>query len=215
MQLSYCTTCKNRLWQLKQTLPSNIMQTSKDVDIVLLDYNSDDGLQDYIVNNFADYLANGQLKYYQLESKRVGFDMAYAKNVVHKLATGKVLFNLDADNFIGTTVTELLTLPTNTILLPKMVANTGTGRCGRIGLHKSDFNRLCGYDENIVGMADDDGNLVRRAIAAGFDLFMSEDTSIPIPQTHKQKFKHVVPQLPQPNPTIVKDINGRLIELGT
>ena len=86
--ISYCTTCKGRLWQLKQTLPTNIQSTNAEIEIVLLDYHSQDGLQEYILKNYQEYLADGRLRYYQLVTDVKGFDMAYAKHIVHMLGGG-------------------------------------------------------------------------------------------------------------------------------
>ena len=61
--VSYCTTCKGRLWQLEQTLPVNIKLANEDIEIVLLDYHSQDGLRDYILENYQEYLADGRLRY--------------------------------------------------------------------------------------------------------------------------------------------------------
>lgn len=52
-QISYCTTCKGRLWQLKQTLPVNIKLTNDIIDIVLLDYHSDDGSSTWKYSNYT------------------------------------------------------------------------------------------------------------------------------------------------------------------
>lgn len=193
--ISYCTTCKGRLWQLKDTLSDNInaIKNINGVDIVLLNYHSDDGLSDYIYTHFQPYLKNQKLKYYRLYSKADYFDMSYAKNIVHCLASGQVLFNLDADNYIGESISELLTLPRNGILLPRGVANTKTSRYGRIGLHKRFFYSLRGYDEAIKGMAGDDGDLITRAFRRGLKPITSQDISVPIQNTEADKQKYTNP----------------------
>lgn len=190
MRISYCVTCKNRLWQLKETLAVNleVIRAVAGAEIVLLDYHSEDGLFDYIQSNFMDSIESQKLRYYRLKSKAPYFDMSYAKNVSHRLAGGDILFNLDADNFIGTTVPELLNLPVTHILVSKMIAGTDTGRCGRIGIHADMFHKLRGYNELIFGMANDDGDFVYRAMNNKMRLKQSQDLSIPIPNSLAEKY---------------------------
>lgn len=199
-RISYCTVCKGRLWQLKQTLPINILKTDKYTDIVLLNYHSDDGLGEYIEKNFKEYLNNGQLKYYNLNTPIEGFDMAYAKHLVHQLAEGDVLFNLDADNYIGDTCRELRALKSGHLLLPKPLRGTQTSRCGRLGFHKTDYEALGGYNVEHRGVDDDDGDMVRRAWNHGIRFTRSRDMSIPVQQTEADKQQYVMdvkPELPQ------------------
>lgn len=189
--ISYCTTCKGRLWQLKQTLPINIKQTNKKCDLVLLDYHSEDGLQEYINSNYREYLDDGRLKYYKLLTPIDGFDMAFAKHIVHILSPSDVLFNLDADNYIGSTLNELAALPLGKILIPKLVNGTHTARCGRIGFNRKDYLKIDGYDMDLHGMTNDDGDIVHRAWLAGIRFIFSEDSSIPVSQSREDKFKYI------------------------
>ena len=194
-KISYCTTCKGRLWQLKDTLFDNIntIKQYDGVDIVLLNYHSDDGLDNYIFSNFQQYLKNQKLKYYRLISEAKYFDMSYAKNIAHCLASGQVLFNLDADNYIGSSLPELLNLPQNTILTPLGISNTGTSRYGRIGVNNGTFHALRGYNEAIKGLAGDDGDLIIRALKSGLKITQSQDKSIPIQNTEQDKQKYTDP----------------------
>lgn len=213
--ISYCTTCKGRLWQLKQTLPENIKLTTDDIDIVLLDYHSDDGLEEYIKNNYQEYLENGRLKYYKLMTPIDGFDMAFAKHVVHMLAKGEVLFNLDADNHIGNTIEEMQNLPDGKILIPRIVNGTATARCGRVGISRSDYRRIGGYDVEMLGMQNDDGDLVHRAWINGLRFQYSTDHSIPIAQSPEEKMKFIKKELDYSCPTSVSlnDHNGKVVAL--
>lgn len=230
MKISFCTTCKNRLWQLAKTMPSNIKTILgvDDVEIVLLNYHSEDQLEHYILANFNSELQSGKLKYFKLINERPYFDMSYAKNVVHRLATGQVLFNLDADNYIGAVIPELRKLLEHQLLLPKYVPGTDTARMGRIGLHKSAFNRLRGYNESIQGLANDDGELICRAFSQGFRPIMSLDASIPVSNSTQEKYLFSDPQgnkavyntgksivnIQGYGKAIVGDLNGNTITLG-
>ncbi|KKL80749.1 hypothetical protein LCGC14_2001600, partial [marine sediment metagenome] len=49
-KISFCTTCMGRLYNLKETLPKNIEANGEypNVEFVILDYNSSDGLGDWV-----------------------------------------------------------------------------------------------------------------------------------------------------------------------
>lgn len=207
-KVNYCTTCKGRLWQLKQTLPENIKMTGHNVSLILLDYHSDDGLEEYILDNYTDHIVSGRLVYYKLETPLDNFDMAYAKHIVHLLSDGDVLFNLDADNYIGSTVNELLSLPMGKMLLPK-VPDGYVSRCGRIGVNKDDYLKVGGYDINLHGMVNDDGDFIHRGWLTGLRFIFSEDLSKPVHQTQEQKFIHISDeQYELPNVVTVRDVDN-------
>lgn len=191
-QISYCTTCKGRLWQLKQTLPINIKQTNEDIEIVLLDYHSDDGLREYILENYREYLDDGRLRYYRLVTDVQGFDMAYAKHIVHMLGNAHRLFNLDADNFIGASIPEMMSLPPRAVLAANKLVGTATSRGGRIGISTKEYIRLGGYNCAMLGMFGDDGEFIERCLKKGLFLKISSDRSIPIQQDEDYKQLHVI-----------------------
>lgn len=119
-----------------------------------------------------------------------------------------MVFNLDADNFIGSTVDELLALPENSILIthPSFIWETNSwGRWGRVGVHASDFHRLRGYDENIEGMGCDDGNFILRASRKRIRLQYSNDTTIPVPNTMQDKLINCNPKTKHFQPMNLND----------
>src|SRR5665213_2877840 len=105
MKIACVTTCRGRLNHLKQTLPQNIADRGAwpDVVFVVLDYNDQSGVGEYIRNNHAADLKSGRLVYYRnIEAGR--FHMAHAKNQAHRCAMlegADVLVTLDADNYTG------------------------------------------------------------------------------------------------------------------
>lgn len=188
--VSYCVTCKGRLWQLKQTLPVNIDSLGEECDIIILDYHSEDETETYIKKNYSKYLESGVLKYYKMLTPVSGFDMAFAKHIVHLLSDNDVVFNLDADNYIGETLLELQSLKVGEVLLPKMLRNSSTSRSGRIGVHKKDYVKVDGYNLSIRGMSNDDGDFIRRLFLNKIKPIFSIDTTMPIQQTPLEKNKY-------------------------
>ncbi len=183
LKISYCTTCKGRLHHLKQTLPANMAaeRNNPNVEFVVLDYGSEDGLADWIKQNFQAEMDSGRLRYARYETPY--FKMAHAKNMAHRLATGDVLCNVDADNFIAKDFSKWLTsvyekrLDTIVTTVPRSISNglisvvkrkaLGFGRSlgltGRIAISKQSFRELGGYDESFTGWGGEDTNLSLRA----------------------------------------------------
>ena len=220
-KVSFCTTCKGRLWQLQQTLPQNIKKLDNDSEIVILDYQSPDGLKDWLFGTFKAELESGQLKYFCMEQE-YNYSSSYAKNVVHKLATGEILFNLDADNYIYTgLLQELRRLQDDFIFLPRYFG-IDEGSYGRIGYTKKTFEKLNGYNENIVGMKGDDGDFRARCIPLRVQPVHANRTHIAIQNTPEQKELYTnmadvenppVDYLAQWGKATVTDKDGNSIEL--
>ena len=88
MKLSYCTTCHNRLWQLKKTLPHNVQYLkSNEVELVIVAYN-DDSVKPFLQANYADYLGDGRIRVIEHDSDKVFADgsrwsCGYVKDVAH------------------------------------------------------------------------------------------------------------------------------------
>lgn len=184
--ISFCTTCKGRLWQLEQTLVKNVSILDKGCELVILDYQSPDGLKEHLEENYKEYLEDGRIKYFKLLNN-YNFNCAYAKNVVHRLATGDVLFSLDADGFITESLkAELRNLSDNEILVPRYFGND-EGTYGRLGYTKTRFNVMNGYSEFIVAMQDDDGNMRYRAIMAGVKSVHAKEKHVAIQNSTEQK----------------------------
>ncbi len=168
--VSYCTTCKGRLKHLKESLLANMAAERSNVNVqfVVLDYGCPDGTFDWLKQTFGPEIESGRLKCARYESAPT-FEHAHAKNMVHRLATGDILCNVDADNFIApnfsrwlaqtfsdTPETIVLNMPVTLgreleqkilwRLLRKRLPTHGLA--GRIAIRRTDFERLRGYDES-------------------------------------------------------------------
>ena len=145
--VSFCTTYKDRFWQISQTLPKNLKDNRMDkehVEFVLIDFDpSDPTLKNFIFDNFADDVASGYLKYYQTD-KMPTWDCSFAKNTAHYYAANDVVVNLDADNYTGWRgglyVAHMLAPNRKTFLW--QYTGTPNGSYGRISLYKEDFEYL-------------------------------------------------------------------------
>ena len=185
MKISYCTTCSGRLWQLKQTIEHNLSFTKAgEFELCILAYN-DDTVEPYLNETFAEHITDGRLKvkthhddYKPLDGS--DFACGYAKNLSHAMGVGEVLFNLDADNFIGNAHKLLLQLKSYQVI--KNTAYPLDGRSGRIGVHKVVFERVGGYRD--TGRTDD-GDFILRCLRAGAKLLHMDCDIAPIANEDK------------------------------
>jgi hypothetical protein len=173
VKISFCATCKNRLWQLSHTMPPNLAAIEADgcSELVLVNYNSQDGLNDWI-RQFRPAIEAGRLRYVH-ERSDPHFHMSKAKNLAHFAATGEFVVNLDADNLIGDTIKTYRRFWQDN---PDTVIHGfgSHGTLGRIGIAKRHFLGLGGYDEELFPMSYQDFDLLARAEASGLDFIHLE-----------------------------------------
>lgn len=170
-KISFCTTCMNRLFHLKQTYLKNILDNSDypNVEFVLIDYNSKDGLSDWARSNLKKYIDQGKVNYFKT-SEPSYFHASKAKNLAHKLATGEILCNLDGDNFTGKDFAFYINYCVNKHgedVLYHFSKKPFWGTEGRIVLSAKNFDVLGGYDEAFEPIGHEDHDLIHRAKAYG------------------------------------------------
>ena len=85
-KISFCTTCMGRLERLKETLPKNIEDNKNypNLEFVIIDYNSNDGLWDWMKNNMIKHIESGKISYYRTEEPKY-FDMSHSRNIAFKV----------------------------------------------------------------------------------------------------------------------------------
>lgn len=168
-KVSFCITSMDRLCHLKKTLIKNIKNNIlyPNVEFILLDYNSKDGLKDWVEKNCKEYLNSGILKYYRIEWPE-SFNMSNAKNISHTLATGDVLCGLDADNLTNKNFAYYINFEFNKnkeIIGHSSVKISDFG--GRMFTSKENFKKLNGYDESFIGWGYEDLDFKHRAFESG------------------------------------------------
>lgn len=173
-QITFCTVCMNRLEHISKTLRKNITDNGEypDASFLLLDYNSEDGLEDYIKNGFAAEIASGRLTYYKTVEPEF-FNRSHSRNIAFKLAKGDLICNVDADNFTGKGFAAHLNKVFNSwqdIFLStvnNLKKEDQSDVLGRICIKKEDFLKLGGFDERMVNYGFEDYDLIYRAAAMG------------------------------------------------
>ncbi len=170
--LSFCITCKNRLYQIRNTLGQNLCDNRMHkhlVEFVLIDFASNDGLKEWIGNSFMEEIEQGFLKYYYTE-KLDGWNMPLAKNTSHLWANNDILVNLDCDNYTGPDggafVIDTFMQFGDDILLHQGNDYTD-GSWGRVGMKREFFHAVGGYDEAFKPFLYDDMDIIERLKSLG------------------------------------------------
>ncbi len=161
-----------RLHHLRETLRHNIglVEKLKGVELVILDYNSQDGLESWAECELAGPIRDGVVNYYRTELPSF-FHMAHGKNVAHRVAMGDIVCNLDADNFLSN---EFIEFVSNTFQHSNerlfLAPQEYDGAYGRLVIPKYWFERLGGYDEDFEwGWGYEDDDLRHRARILGLE----------------------------------------------
>ncbi len=163
--VSICTVSMNRLHHIQKTLPVNLKENdSSGINFILLDYNSNDGLEEYIRDNFYQEIKNGKLVYYRYK-QALSFNHAHSKNMAFRLAGGDILCNVDADNYAGPSFGKFVQ---NTFAAQSNVCLTGLNNkwkhdaSGKLCVSGSDFMDVTGFDESFEGYGFEDFDIVNR-----------------------------------------------------
>lgn len=169
-KISFCVTCRNRLWQIKETLFENLACLEDDSEISLVDYGSSDGLSDWVWSNFTSEIKNGRLIFFEVTND-VFWSSPKAKNLAHRVSTGGYLFNLDADNFVTKTDFKYIREAIRLKLPCHQWSDIWEdGSFGRIGMPRDLFFKLGGYDEATLPMGGHDIDQLNRIRALGIRL---------------------------------------------
>lgn len=173
LRISYCIVCMNRIDHLKSTLKVNLKDTKNDqnVEFVLLDYNSSDGMGEWVKNTLQSEIESGRLLYFRTEDPQE-FSHSHSKNMAFKLASGDILCSINADHYIGEGFSDYLRDKFGgnqpVFVSPQVPQNyksawrPPTDVFGKIALRKIDFKKTTGFDERFKGYGFEDIDFVNR-----------------------------------------------------
>jgi hypothetical protein len=193
VRISFYTTCMHRREHLEVTLPANLAAAAAfpHVEFVLLNYNSPDGLDEWVRAHVLSEIRSGRVLYaHERTAKK--FWMSHAKNMAARLSSGEVLCNLDADNFCGEGFVEFLDqLFSHRRCVFRLL---GHSLEGRLALRREDFFTLGGYDETFRGWGYEDRDLRLRALALGLTPVDVSDPrfSRVLPHSDQMRYEHLV-----------------------
>jgi hypothetical protein len=162
----------NRVHEISKTLSKNIddAKSYSNYEFVLLDYNSSDGLEDWVRENFMEHIESGKLVFYRTEEPQV-FHYSCSRNIAWKLATGDLVTNIASKGFLQAGFLEKLNLLANQqeerdILFVRSISYIR----GRIAFYKDAFFKLGGFDEELSGYSPWDRDIFDRSKASGYKL---------------------------------------------
>jgi len=165
--ISFCSQCKGRKHHIEKTLLHNlsILENVDGTDFVLLDFDSPDGLEEYILENFQKYLKSGKLKYHKIHNQPYYYQSA-VKNLSHNLSTGENMVNVDADNYLSkeyvSKVIDVFKENKNVFIFTITTDPNDFNLYGRIGISRNIFELIKGYDEFFEHWGGEDTDLIRR-----------------------------------------------------
>lgn len=166
MKISFCTACMGRLHHLKETLPKNIAYNKgADVEFVILDYNSADGVGAWLKENYRREIESGLVVYLAERTARF-YNPSHAWNIVHGASSGDIVCKLDADGLTGQRYCDSLA---KAFEKERVYVSTrgNPPNSGWIAFRREDFHALRGYDESFVGWGLREVDLVARGLKAG------------------------------------------------
>ena len=180
-KVSFCITTKNRLEQIKVTLPKNLKDNEMDrhqVEFVLVDFGSDSDIKGWLTTEFTDELDAGYLKFFTCDSL-AKWHAPKAKNTAHRLSKGKILVNLDGDNFTGYrggmfVYNQFMSTP-HDVCLWQYSGDAHDGSFGRISSSRDAFLAIGGYNEEFLEMGFQDRDLVNRLEMIGAEVILDLD----------------------------------------
>ncbi len=173
-----------RLSHLRETLPYNLANNHyKDLEFVLLDYNSQDGLEQWVKSELMSFIDSGRLSYFKISSPKF-WRIGHAKNLSIRASIGDIVCNIDADNRIkdfAEYVADAMAQPNDILCaydvkikhrwwrkIGRKVSSIGFNHapvpgglprydaCGRICVRRETVNAVGGYDERFAMWGSDD-----------------------------------------------------------
>lgn len=185
-KISFCVVCMNRLHQLRQTLIQNILDNAEyeNLEFVVLDYNSMDGMEEWVKQNLAEYIKTGRVVYYKTTDPD-SWSPSHSKNLAFKLATGDIVCSIWADYYTGAEfaryVNDSFKADDNIVLTPIDFHKTKKNYAppgdvlGKVCVKRNDFLKIHGFDERMNKHGFEDYDFVNRLEMMGVRRVLIED----------------------------------------
>ena len=168
MNFSLCMTCMNRVKYLEEVMDINIdtikefnKNNKNQFELSLCNYDSKDNLDELMTTKYQDEINSGLIVYTKVEDKE-HFHVSHAKNIAYKMSTGDVLFNLDCDNKLTSEVLSIYNKHFSENNIDDIYIKDEV--CiGVAGISRTNFYKLGGYNEKMIGYGREDQDLHNRA----------------------------------------------------
>jgi predicted glycosyltransferase involved in capsule biosynthesis len=160
----------NRIEFLKQTIYTNLDLIEKynnkyngihQFELSLCNYDSKDGLDEYVKENLQEFIDNKILIYTKSNNHQY-FNAGHAKNIAHKYSNGNILVGLDIDNILSEEFMEYIINIYSQNMNYVTHGVCESGMYGRICISRDNFYKLGGYPEILDRFGYEDTDLINR-----------------------------------------------------
>ena len=164
--ISICIPSMNRTDDLRQVLPQLISAANAcpPVEIVVLDYNSSDGLAEYITEAQAAKLTGGSRLTYRRYEGRDTYHMAHARNLSVRASTGDYALISSSDIIVGASYIRAVR---ERIAAGYPWVYPSDRFVGVICVRRSEFDAAGGFDERFEFYGKEDRDLHARLVRRG------------------------------------------------
>jgi hypothetical protein len=122
------------------------------VEFIVICFDDNNEVSDWIHNNFESELNSGYLQFYQHDDMK-NWHFGKAKNAFKKYINGKIYSSLDGDNFTGYRAGKFIFETFKDFnyqcVFHQFQGDYGDGTCGRISLNRDDY-LTWGYDNTFL-----------------------------------------------------------------
>lgn len=183
MIISLCIPCMNRTYDLYKTMPHIIAaaNNSPPVEIVVLDYNSQDDLAEYIKTVPAT------ISYFKYTGRDY-FHMAHARNLTTLASSGEWIITFATDIIPDKNYFKVVR---NTMQQDDYLWLRHSDRfVGVLACRKDEFISAGGYDERFEFYSKEDKDIIARLLRRGGKFTILPDLLTLIPTPNDEKIKN-------------------------
>lgn len=174
-KISICTQIKNRLYQFKETFYKNleVINQHKNIEWNIVNINSTDGLKHFIKPNISS-----NINYFECIDE-IRYSIPISKNFAFRLSSGEYIFNLDADNFLGSVIDKIIEYK----YIPIYCNKFRLGVYGRIGCNKEIIKETGGYDESFLPAGHHEQDFMARCNLIDYNFTHVDFDEVPLQNT--------------------------------
>jgi len=209
VRVGLCTSLLNRGYKAIKTLPitlANLWPHRQWCKMYLVDFNSSDGIVQWIKNNCHEALEAGLLMLYECH-ELVYYHTATTRNTAHRVALDDgchIVCNWDIQNIADSHFAEDMinrfgcrnaSRSRNVDLIQYYTEDPDDGTYGRIACFASDFTYFRGYDEDSHPVGDPDCDLIRRFTDAGRRMIRPKHGSTALPLSKHEATANIDPNI--------------------
>ena len=169
--VSIITRCKGRKKDLQKTLPLMLMQNYTLSEVIVVNYNSPDGLSKWMHEKYSKFIKAGKLIEVTVPDTNY-FYHSHSRNVGLKAAKGDLVLFIDSD---CQPVTNLLMHILQRVGLGpnvfSMIGFPSVGKSGTMLAKREDLIALGGFMDQLIGWGYEDGDMRDRLFLYGKEMF--------------------------------------------